>query len=318
MPRRTFKKVCAETIVTFPRMGIYTEAWETLIKELGLNYKLPPPLTRKSIGLGVKYVNELFCMPLKSTLGNLIEAVENGANTIIMYVQEGSCRFKLYYIYYEKIMKKLGYNHVKVIPIRPSTILWDLKKVDRKINIIALARALNKAWKKIKEIEEREEKKNPENADIKIAVVGEIYCVEENKINMDIFDKLRKNGAYVYDTTSLSHYIRGKLFHLDHFEKKAYKKEARQDYLPFKKFGGHGFESVYNTIYAGKNKFDGVIHILPFPCAPESSISDFLDMLSEKYDIPVLHLIYDEQTADAGVQTRIDAFCDMIRMRKAK
>ena len=38
--------------------------------------------------------------------------------------------------------------------------------------------------------------------------------------------------------------------------------------------------------------------------------------ISADYKIPVLYLTYDSQTSDTGLETRVEAFYDMISMRK--
>lgn len=38
-----------------------------------------------------------------------------------------------------------------------------------------------------------------------------------------------------------------------------------------------------------------------------------MDKLSKKYDLPVLTISIDEQTADANVLTRLEAFLEMIK-----
>ena len=41
-----------------------------------------------------------------------------------------------------------------------------------------------------------------------------------------------------------------------------------------------------------------------------------LQNISADYKIPVLYLTYDSQTSDTGLETRVEAFYDMISMRK--
>ena len=44
---------------------------------------------------------------------------------------------------------------------------------------------------------------------------------------------------------------------------------------------GHGFfHSIYNTIWYGKNGFDGIIHLLPLSCMPESTVETIVDQLA--------------------------------------
>lgn len=43
-----------------------------------------------------------------------------------------------------------------------------------------------------------------------------------------------------------------------------------------------------------------------------------LQRLSRDYHIPVLFLAFDTQTPDAGLDTRLETFYDMIAMRKVR
>ena len=43
-----------------------------------------------------------------------------------------------------------------------------------------------------------------------------------------------------------------------------------------------------------------------------------LQKVSEDYSVPVLYLTYDSQTSDTGLDTRLEAFYDMLAMKKGK
>ena len=43
-----------------------------------------------------------------------------------------------------------------------------------------------------------------------------------------------------------------------------------------------------------------------------------LQRVSYDYNVPILYLSYDSQTSDTGLDTRLEAFYDMIAMRKAR
>ena len=63
--------------------------------------------------------------------------------------------------------------------------------------------------------------------------------------------------------------------------------------------------------------FDGVIHLKPFACLPELISESMLEKLSADLDMPILSLSIDEQTAEANIMTRLDAFVDFIKYGKA-
>ena len=100
-----------DRVVTFPWMG---QKYPMLLKEslesMGLNVQLPPKTTERTIKLGVKHSAEMFCFPYKVTLGNFIEALENGANTLFMYDNRGECRLRHYYKIHEFTLRNLGYE----------------------------------------------------------------------------------------------------------------------------------------------------------------------------------------------------------------
>ena len=43
-----------------------------------------------------------------------------------------------------------------------------------------------------------------------------------------------------------------------------------------------------------------------------------LQSISEDFRVPILYLTYDSQTSDTGLDTRLEAFYDMLAMKKEK
>ena len=64
--------------------------------------------------------------------------------------------------------------------------------------------------------------------------------------------------------------------------------------------------------------FDGIVHMKSTGCTPEIDTMPVLQRLSRDLHIPILFLSYDSQTSDAGLDTRLEAFYDMVAMRKAR
>ena len=64
--------------------------------------------------------------------------------------------------------------------------------------------------------------------------------------------------------------------------------------------------------------FDGLVHAKCSGCTPEIDCMPVLQRISSDYKIPILYLSYDSQTSDAGLDTRLEAFYDMIAIRKAQ
>jgi predicted nucleotide-binding protein (sugar kinase/HSP70/actin superfamily) len=71
------------------------------------------------------------------------------------------------------------------------------------------------------------------------------------------------------------------------------------------------------VLYA-RHGYDGVIQLAPFSCIPEIVAMSILPKVSQELDIPVTTFFLDEQTSKAGVETRLEAFIDLLQMRREK
>lgn len=112
--------------VTFPHMGNTHIAIKALLKGLKLDVVPPPPVTNRTLELGIKYSPEFACMPLKINIGNFIEAMENGADTIIMAGGWGPCRFGYYAQVQRDILYDLGYEFKMYILEAPDFNITEL------------------------------------------------------------------------------------------------------------------------------------------------------------------------------------------------
>jgi predicted nucleotide-binding protein (sugar kinase/HSP70/actin superfamily) len=101
-----------------PHLGNLHWTLEDLFRRLGCEYIKPPPTSTKTLQLGAKHSPEFACLPLKINIGNFIEALENGADTLIMAGGHGPCRFGYYGIVEERILLDLGYDF-KFIMLEP-------------------------------------------------------------------------------------------------------------------------------------------------------------------------------------------------------
>ena len=70
--------------VGMPHMGNLYIPFKALFERLDIDYVIPPVNNQRTLSLGVKHSPEGLCIPFKLTLGNLIEAAELGADTLIM------------------------------------------------------------------------------------------------------------------------------------------------------------------------------------------------------------------------------------------
>lgn len=158
-----------------------------------------------------------------------------------------------------------------------------------------------------------------EDADpLKVVLLGEIYVVMEPTANLEIEETLGELGVYVERTMFFTHYtINNAVTDLFHLTGDRDAKKAAAPYFN-EMCGGHGRESVGNTVLYAEKGFDGVIQVAPFTCIPEIVAKSILPSVTEKYGMGFLSISIDEQTGKAGLQTRLEAFVDLLARNREK
>ncbi len=144
---------------------------------------------------------------------------------------------------------------------------------------------------------------------IKIGLIGELFSLIEKSSSYNIEEYLMNRGIEVKRYTDITYLLIGKRFN----ERKILNKSKR--YAKYK-LGADSSDNIAHAIELAELGFDGIIHLKPFSCSPEINTVPILQRVSEDYDIPVLFLTFDSQYAKGAVDTRIEAFIDMLIMRK--
>lgn len=150
---------------------------------------------------------------------------------------------------------------------------------------------------------------------LRVGIVGEIYVLMEPFSNFFVEKALARRGCEVHRFVTVSAMVA-------HSGKRA---KPHMDELlaladPYLKYhvGADGTGSVAMTHKLLKEGFDGVLHLKPFGCMPEVNAMAAMQRLSREHTFPILFISYDAQASETGLQTRLDAFCDMLRMRKRR
>lgn len=355
--------------VAFPHMGYVYLLLKDLLGRLEVEYIVPPPNSFRTIKLGVQHAPELACYPLKVTLGNFIEGLERGADTLIMAGGVGPCRFGYYAETQRRILKRLGYDFEMVIVEPPAAHpflfyrafkkiaprkrlrdLWNALKVSfYKAQTMDLmekeslkvrpfegkvgetTRVLNKwrrkldqafSYEEIKSIrkealEEISSLRKLEREVLKVGLVGEFYLVLEPFINFNIEEVLGRKGVYLERSVYLTDWIGPTSDNPVGGWSNEKVALAAEPYLSHF-VGGEGRATIGHIVIYVYEGFDGIVHLMPFTCMPELVARSIFPRLKEELDVPILSLIFDEQTGKSGLLTRIDAFIDLLWVRKKR
>lgn len=148
----------------------------------------------------------------------------------------------------------------------------------------------------------------PENV-IKVGIIGELYTVMEPFSNYFIEKSLASFNMSVKRYTNASYLMveKGK------FIRKNLKKYSR--YVKYR-MGADATDNIIRTVDMCREGFDGIIHIKSSFCTPEIGSMGIINKVCGDYDVPVMFFSFDSNTSRVGLQTRLEAFNDMIEMRK--
>lgn len=133
---------------------------------------------------------------------------------------------------------------------------------------------------------------------LKVAFVGHPYNICDEFSNMDLVKKLNNMNIGVITDEFVDESI------INSQCNKLFKK-------PFWTFARRSFG--FSTYLAEKREIDGIIYISSFACGIDSIVIELIkDTIG---DFPFMVLKIDEQTGEAGLDTRIEAFADMLERR---
>jgi predicted nucleotide-binding protein (sugar kinase/HSP70/actin superfamily) len=153
---------------------------------------------------------------------------------------------------------------------------------------------------------------------LKIGLLGEIFMVLEPRVNFQIERAMGAMEIEVWRTIYITDWIKENFYYK--YFKPSRHKSLHQLAEPYLKnyVGGHGLESVAHTVKSGISHYNGIVHLAPFTCMPEIVAMQIIPQIANELTIPVLSLIIDEHSAEAGIQTRLEAFIDLLNFRKHK
>jgi len=148
----------------------------------------------------------------------------------------------------------------------------------------------------------------PKNC-LKVGIIGELYTAMEPFATYELEKTLANYHIQIKRFTNLS-YLLWKKGLLLPFMKRKVKKYCKYT------LGADGLDNVYRVLWLKKHKYDGIIHTKPSACTPEVGALPIIMRAAKDNNMPIIFLSFDEQTGIEGLNTRIEAFYDLIKIRK--
>ncbi|NLX61259.1 MAG: hypothetical protein GXZ06_01845 [Tissierellia bacterium] len=320
------------TKVGLPRAMFYYDyfpLWKSFFNNLGVEVVVSPKTNKDILNRGVNACVDESCLPIKVFHGH-VDYLKDKADYIFIpklisiYKKEYNCPKHLG-------LPDMVKHSIKGLPKIIDTEV-NLKKSDRALKkaIIESGRYFEKSNRRIlkafydalKQYEDYLKMMTTgaiplsiqgENGDMdtmkniikkdnnrRILILGHSYNVYDQYINMELVKKLR-NFKFDVITAEMVE------------EKKAreYVKE-----LPKRMFWTHG-QRIVGAAYSliEEESISGIIYVSAFGCGLDSVFIDLIERKAKKAKIPFTLLTIDEQTGEAGINTRVEAFTDMLDWR---
>jgi predicted nucleotide-binding protein (sugar kinase/HSP70/actin superfamily) len=278
------------------------------VQELGLDVVYSGPSNRSILELGIKNCVDEACLPIKIFHGHVAKLREECDKIVVPRLMK--CE------YGESICPKFaglpelvksGSGKDDLIFTSP-LYLNDVEKLKR--SLIRDGRAIGLRPAEITRAMDRASRsKRPENPTplidwqrtdkTTIALLGHPYNTGDSFANMNLLKKLRHFGVEVINGEDIP--IDHSWPYFDDFIKKPYWLFFRENY-------GRA------RWLAEGNKVDGIIYVSSFNCGTDSVT---IEMTQNAIgNLPILVLKLDEHAGDAGLDTRIEAFLDLLERRK--
>ena len=275
------------------RYGYYAELQEQILKELGYNFKFINLIKNNRVSI-IKLYKEA------KKINKKLIFIE-----YIHYLIKGF----LIIVFMDKIYKYIRENQaISTSPQEYKKIFQNIKMAysKDKLSVLKIIKIYYNSKKNLLNIPNKEDNNN-----IKILIIGELYTIMDNAANNNLEKLLIDSGSIIYRYTDLTYLLFKKKFSQNKVLKTSKK------YLKYK-LGADGAESIAHAIEHCKKGIDGIIHIKSYSCVPEINAIPILSQISKDYNVPIMYLSFDGENNNANIDTKIEAFYDMIKAKKEK
>ncbi len=306
----------------------YYPLWKTFFQDVGAEVVTSADTNRKTVEKGIESAVDEACFPIKVYYGHVREL----------------CHQELDYIFIPRLVSVEPKSYIcpkfmglpdmikAILPDLPPMIdiTVDISRTDRclKRDILLLGEIFTNNKKRINQayqhgqyelhkcreiceggyniseairIWEGEHITLPFDYDLNIGVLGHGYSLYDRTISMNLIERLREMGCRVHVVETIDR---------DKIEMNAARISKRV-------FWTLGRKSVGSALYMeGQREIDGIIYLACFGCGPDSMIGEVIERKLKTKSFMMITI--DEHTGEAGMVTRLEAFCDMLRRKAGK
>lgn len=287
------------------------DAYRVFWEALGFRVVQSPPTNRRIFEEGLKLAHDELCMPVKILHGH-IAFLKDKADfifipRIVAMMKKGKKRYAC--------PKFIGLPELieSSIPSLPPIISVDidLTKHSLESSFLKLQKRLRLKKSRVRNgvgemvrfqnTRRLADKSQNRKGGLKLGVVGHPYILYDPYLSLGLLDKISSFG--VDYTTSAE------------VPREVIESELKPEIDTYWRYERELIGAA--SFFTHSGRFDGGIHCLSFGCGPGSIITEIIQRkIVKNRGFPFLTLVLDEGTGEAGLLTRLEAFCEIVRAKK--
>lgn len=144
---------------------------------------------------------------------------------------------------------------------------------------------------------------------LKVLIVAHPYVVYDEILGKRIINSLKKQNTKVFFANINN-------FSMENPKMLKWIRDKNSEYIKISNsIFWKSSKNLLNGLSSNLKNIDGIIYLSVFPCGTDSLVNELA--IRKIKDIPSLNLVLDEQDGDAGINTRLESFLDILNMNKS-
>ena len=297
--------------IGIPRAFLYYRRnvfWKNILEGIGVSIILSPVTNKEILEVGKSLSVDESCLPSKIYLGHVAYLADKCDYILVPrvsnYGKEKRVCMKFYGMY-DVIMnlfpniQLLDYN---IDYLKGKFEFFEIMKMGFKINKnifkVIWSYFISKSKEKKYNLSLINSQKNILRSNgLKILIVAHPYVIYDEYLGGTVLKYLKDMGIQILYSDRMDK--RESIYYSKEFSKTLYWLYAKEN---------------IGSVFYYKNAVDGIIFLSSFPCGVDSLVNELA--IRKLDDVPSINIILDESSADAGLQTRLESFVDIIKARR--
>lgn len=285
----------------------YGDLWTSFFEELGCDIIISCNTTREIIEIGNRFSVDEACLAMKIYMGHVYYLLDKCDYILVPRIiclkkNEKLCTnfSALYDLVRNTFDKKIIHYNIDIKKKEDEFYAFVTMGLELGFKYHDIVKSYRKAKEKQIAIQSRKISKQKaivaSTKKLKILLAGHAYNLRDEFIGKPISKMLEDNDVEV--------------IYSDCYDKKYLEKEVKM-------ISPHNYWTYNKEIIASVSHYldsvDGVILLTVFPCGPDSLSNE---MVLRTVNIPIIPIIIDEESGNAGIITRIESFLDILEERR--